>query len=123
MRTSPSGGRVVVLNTMNLPLVKDVGLGADLVRIDAHSMCSRGLLMRLGIPGDVRTSCAATGGSRWSDVNNDIAARSSATWWSGGEDVGVEDGVGGGAAGVVQHDAGDGAAVPVQGARLGEVNR
>ncbi|XP_066362254.1 11S globulin seed storage protein 2-like [Miscanthus floridulus] len=38
----PGGGRVVVLNTANLPLVKDVGLGADLVRIDAHSMCSPG---------------------------------------------------------------------------------
>ncbi|KAJ1261295.1 hypothetical protein BS78_09G017700 [Paspalum vaginatum] len=38
----PGGGRVVVLNTKNLPLVKDVGLGADLVRIDAHSMCSPG---------------------------------------------------------------------------------
>ena len=38
----PGGGRVVVLNTVNLPLVKDVGLGADLVRIDAHSMCSPG---------------------------------------------------------------------------------
>lgn len=38
----PGGGRVVVLNTRNLPLVKDVGLGADLVRIDAHSMCSPG---------------------------------------------------------------------------------
>ncbi|CAL4995222.1 unnamed protein product [Urochloa decumbens] len=36
------GGRVVVLNTGNLPLVKEVGLGADLVRIDAHSMCSPG---------------------------------------------------------------------------------
>nr|ACG36544.1 legumin-like protein [Zea mays] len=38
----PGGGRVVVLNTANLPLVKEVGLGADLVRIDAHSMCSPG---------------------------------------------------------------------------------
>jgi hypothetical protein len=38
----PNGGRVVVLNTGNLPLVKEVGLGADLVRIDAHSMCSPG---------------------------------------------------------------------------------
>jgi hypothetical protein len=36
------GGRVVVLNTQNLPLVKEVGLGADLVRIDARSMCSPG---------------------------------------------------------------------------------
>ncbi|KAK1670729.1 hypothetical protein QYE76_058888 [Lolium multiflorum] len=36
------GGRVVVLNTANLPLVKEVGLGADLVRIDGHSMCSPG---------------------------------------------------------------------------------
>ncbi|KAM0920583.1 hypothetical protein ACQ4PT_007415 [Festuca glaucescens] len=38
----PGGGRVVVLNTANLPLVKEVGLGADLVRIDGHSMCSPG---------------------------------------------------------------------------------
>ncbi|XP_006645410.1 cocosin 1-like [Oryza brachyantha] len=37
-----NGGRVVVLNTQNLPLVKEVGLGADLVRIDGHSMCSPG---------------------------------------------------------------------------------
>jgi hypothetical protein len=37
-----NGGRVVVLNTRNLPLVEEVGLGADLVRIDAHSMCSPG---------------------------------------------------------------------------------
>ncbi|OEL34725.1 hypothetical protein BAE44_0004254 [Dichanthelium oligosanthes] len=37
-----NGGRVVVLNTQNLPLVKEVGLGADLVRIDTHSMCSPG---------------------------------------------------------------------------------
>ncbi|XP_056861963.1 glutelin type-B 5-like [Raphanus sativus] len=36
------GGRVVVLNTKNLPLVGEVGFGADLVRIDAHSMCSPG---------------------------------------------------------------------------------
>ncbi|KAJ0968630.1 hypothetical protein J5N97_025547 [Dioscorea zingiberensis] len=36
------GGRVVVLNTQNLPLVGEVGLGADLVRIDGHSMCSPG---------------------------------------------------------------------------------
>ncbi|KAL6839125.1 hypothetical protein ACP4OV_031016 [Aristida adscensionis] len=36
------GGRVVVLNTGNLPLVGDVGLGADLVRIDAGAMCSPG---------------------------------------------------------------------------------
>ncbi|KAG1339186.1 glutelin type-D 1 [Cocos nucifera] len=37
-----NGGRVVVLNTQNLPLVGEVGLGADLVRIDGHSMCSPG---------------------------------------------------------------------------------
>nr|AIW66488.1 11S seed storage protein [Oryza rufipogon] len=37
-----NGGRVVVLNTQNLPLVREVGLGADLVRIDGHSMCSPG---------------------------------------------------------------------------------
>ncbi|KAJ4903181.1 RmlC-like cupins superfamily protein [Raphanus sativus] len=36
------GGRVVVLNTKNLPLVGEVGFGADLVRIDGHSMCSPG---------------------------------------------------------------------------------
>ncbi|KAI5001385.1 hypothetical protein ZWY2020_026035 [Hordeum vulgare] len=38
----PGGGRVVVLNTANLPPVKDVGLGSDLVRIDGRSMCSPG---------------------------------------------------------------------------------
>ncbi|MCL7045018.1 hypothetical protein MKW94_021012 [Papaver nudicaule] len=37
-----NGGRVVLLNSKSLPLVKDVGLGADLVRIDAGSMCSPG---------------------------------------------------------------------------------
>ncbi|KAF3584257.1 hypothetical protein F2Q69_00032221, partial [Brassica cretica] len=36
------GGRVVVLNTKNLPLVGEVGFGADLVLIDGHSMCSPG---------------------------------------------------------------------------------
>ncbi|KAI0519217.1 hypothetical protein KFK09_006659 [Dendrobium nobile] len=36
------GGCVVVLNTKNLPLVGEVGLGADLVRIYGHSMCSPG---------------------------------------------------------------------------------
>lgn len=38
----PNAGRVVVLNTMNLPLIKEVGLGADLVKIEGHSMCSPG---------------------------------------------------------------------------------
>lgn len=37
-----NGGRVVVLNTKNLPLVGEVGLGADLVRIDGRAMCSPG---------------------------------------------------------------------------------
>ncbi|KAK9755177.1 hypothetical protein RND81_01G006900 [Saponaria officinalis] len=37
-----NGGRVVVLNTKNLPLIGEVGLGADLVRIDGKSMCSPG---------------------------------------------------------------------------------
>lgn len=36
------GGRVVVLNTQNLPLVGEVGLGADLVRLDGSAMCSPG---------------------------------------------------------------------------------
>ncbi|KAF5450549.1 hypothetical protein F2P56_030884 [Juglans regia] len=36
------GGRVVVLNTKNLPLVGEVGLGADLVRLDGTAMCSPG---------------------------------------------------------------------------------
>ncbi|GMH11210.1 hypothetical protein Nepgr_013051 [Nepenthes gracilis] len=36
------GGRVVVLNTQNLPLVGEVGLGADLVRLDGRAMCSPG---------------------------------------------------------------------------------
>ncbi|KAK4762564.1 hypothetical protein SAY86_008332 [Trapa natans] len=38
----PNGGRVVVLNTKNLPLVGEVGLGADLVRLDGSAMCSPG---------------------------------------------------------------------------------
>ena len=37
-----NGGRVVVLNTKNLPLVGEVGLGADLVRLDGNAMCSPG---------------------------------------------------------------------------------
>ncbi|EEF29312.1 glutelin type-D 1 [Ricinus communis] len=37
-----NGGRVVVLNTKNLPLVGKVGLGADLVRLDGRAMCSPG---------------------------------------------------------------------------------
>ncbi|KAL8152921.1 LOW QUALITY PROTEIN: hypothetical protein V2J09_010681 [Rumex salicifolius] len=37
-----NGGRVVVLNTKNLPLVGEVGLGADLVRLDGSAMCSPG---------------------------------------------------------------------------------
>lgn len=37
-----NGGRVVVLNTQNLPLVGQVGLGADLVRLDGGAMCSPG---------------------------------------------------------------------------------
>ncbi|XP_051113601.1 glutelin type-D 1-like [Andrographis paniculata] len=36
------GGKVVVLNTKNLPLVGEVGLGADLVRLDGGAMCSPG---------------------------------------------------------------------------------
>lgn len=36
------GGRVVILNTKNLPLVGEVGLGADLVRLDGSAMCSPG---------------------------------------------------------------------------------
>ncbi|PIA28670.1 hypothetical protein AQUCO_06800090v1 [Aquilegia coerulea] len=37
-----NGGRVVVLNTQNLPLVGEVGFGADLVRLDGSAMCSPG---------------------------------------------------------------------------------
>ncbi|XAR60536.1 hypothetical protein NMG60_11033953 [Bertholletia excelsa] len=37
-----NGGRVVVLNTKNLPLVGEVGFGADLVRLDGRAMCSPG---------------------------------------------------------------------------------
>ncbi|CAO2824889.1 unnamed protein product [Amaranthus hypochondriacus] len=36
------GGKVVVLNTKNLPLVADCGFGADLVKIYGKSMCSPG---------------------------------------------------------------------------------
>ncbi|KAH6822019.1 RmlC-like cupins superfamily protein [Perilla frutescens var. hirtella] len=36
------GGKVVVLNTKNLPLVKEVGLGADLVMLNGKAMCSPG---------------------------------------------------------------------------------
>ncbi|CAN1230815.1 Glutelin type-D 1, partial [Linum grandiflorum] len=35
-----NGGRVVVLNTKNLPLVGEVGLGADLVKLDGFSVDS-----------------------------------------------------------------------------------
>ncbi|PIA40355.1 hypothetical protein AQUCO_02500207v1 [Aquilegia coerulea] len=37
-----NGGRVVVLNTANLPLVGEVGFGADLVKLDGSAMCSPG---------------------------------------------------------------------------------
>ncbi|CAI9778797.1 unnamed protein product [Fraxinus pennsylvanica] len=37
-----NGGKVVVLNTKNLPLVGEVGLGADLVRLNGSAMCSPG---------------------------------------------------------------------------------
>ncbi|CAI9105292.1 OLC1v1004184C1 [Oldenlandia corymbosa var. corymbosa] len=36
------GGKVVVLNTKNLPLIGEVGFGGDLVRILGHAMCSPG---------------------------------------------------------------------------------
>ncbi|KAJ3676650.1 hypothetical protein LUZ60_004062 [Juncus effusus] len=36
------GGNVVVLNSKNLPLVGEVGLGADLVRLKGGAMCSPG---------------------------------------------------------------------------------
>ncbi|KAL0413446.1 UNVERIFIED_CONTAM: Glutelin type-A 1 [Sesamum radiatum] len=36
------GGKVVVLNTKNQPLVGEVGLGADLVRLNGKAMCSPG---------------------------------------------------------------------------------
>ncbi|KAJ8750462.1 hypothetical protein K2173_015602 [Erythroxylum novogranatense] len=36
------GGKVVVLNTKNLPLVAELGFGADLVRLDGSAMCSPG---------------------------------------------------------------------------------
>ncbi|KAG6417964.1 hypothetical protein SASPL_120161 [Salvia splendens] len=36
------GGKVVVLNTKNLPLVGEVGLGADLVMLNGGAMCSPG---------------------------------------------------------------------------------
>ncbi|KAF6156025.1 hypothetical protein GIB67_035382 [Kingdonia uniflora] len=37
-----NGGRFVVLKTKNLPLVGEVGLGADLARLDGSVMCSPG---------------------------------------------------------------------------------
>ncbi|KAL7153730.1 hypothetical protein ABFS83_04G188000 [Erythranthe nasuta] len=37
------GGKVVLLNTKNLPLVGEVGLGADLVRLNGGAMCSPGM--------------------------------------------------------------------------------
>ncbi|XP_057782786.1 11S globulin seed storage protein Ana o 2.0101-like [Salvia miltiorrhiza] len=36
------GGKVVVLNTKNLPLVGEVGFGADLVKLNGGAMCSPG---------------------------------------------------------------------------------
>ncbi|CAN0853978.1 Glutelin type-A 1 [Linum grandiflorum] len=36
------GGRVVVLTTKNLPLVAEIGIGADLVKLDGGAMCSPG---------------------------------------------------------------------------------
>ncbi|KAB1995710.1 hypothetical protein ES319_D13G178800v1 [Gossypium barbadense] len=37
-----NAGNVVLLNTQNLPLVGQVGLGADLVRLEGNAMCSPG---------------------------------------------------------------------------------
>ncbi|KAL0282196.1 UNVERIFIED_CONTAM: Arachin Ahy-3 [Sesamum angustifolium] len=39
------GGKVVVLNTKNLPLVGEVGLGADLVRLNGKTMWRKGCLV------------------------------------------------------------------------------
>ncbi|KHN33417.1 Glutelin type-A 1 [Glycine soja] len=50
------GGRVVVLNTKNLPLVGEVGLGADLVRLDGNAMCSPGFSCDLQVTYIVRGS-------------------------------------------------------------------
>ena len=36
------GGKVVVLNAKSLPLVGEIGLGADLVRLNGKAMCSPG---------------------------------------------------------------------------------
>ncbi|GLJ36156.1 hypothetical protein SUGI_0725390 [Cryptomeria japonica] len=37
-----NGGRVVVLTSNYLPILKELGLGADLVKIDKYAMCSPG---------------------------------------------------------------------------------
>lgn len=37
-----SGGRVVVVSSKNLPLVKECGFGGDLVKLDGNAMCSPG---------------------------------------------------------------------------------
>ncbi|GLJ35813.1 hypothetical protein SUGI_0719070 [Cryptomeria japonica] len=37
-----NGGRVVVLTSNYLPILKEIGLGADLVKIDKDAMCSPG---------------------------------------------------------------------------------
>lgn len=65
-----NGGRVVVLNTKNLPLVGEVGLGADLVRLDANAMCSPGfscdsaLQVTYIVKGSGRVQVVGVGGKR-----------------------------------------------------------
>ncbi|PON67412.1 Bicupin, oxalate decarboxylase/oxidase [Trema orientale] len=69
-----NGGRVVVLNTQNLPLVGEVGLGADLVRLDGSAMCSPGfscdsaLQVTYVVRGSGRVQIADPEGLEWFSI-------------------------------------------------------
>ncbi|CAN1808585.1 11S globulin seed storage protein Ana o 2.0101 (Fragment), partial [Linum perenne] len=134
-----NGGRVVVLNTKNLPLVGEVGLGADLVRLDGNAMCSPGfsvdsaLQVTYIVSGSGRVQVVGVDGKRVLEttvkagqlfivprffVVSKICDPDGMSWFSiittpepevqplGGEDIGVEGTVAGGAAGGVQRVGG-----------------
>ncbi|KAK7852783.1 12s seed storage protein crd, partial [Quercus suber] len=83
------GGRVVVLNTNNLPLVGEVGLGADLVRLDGSAKCSPGfscdsalqMTYIIGVVGVFRLLVLMATGS-WKQLLMQIAAPDGTEWFS-----------------------------------------
>ncbi|CAI0451894.1 unnamed protein product, partial [Linum tenue] len=58
-----NGGRVVVLNTKNLPLVAEIGLGADLVKLDGFS-CDSALQVTYIVSGSGRVQVVGVDGKR-----------------------------------------------------------